>query len=423
MSPRAALRLGRALRHRNYRLFFLGQGISVIGTWVTRFATSWLAYTMTGSPLILGLVAFCNNAPTPLIAPIAGVLVDRWDRKRVILLTQIAALLQSAALAVFALTDLMTVPHLLVLGALQGVINGFDMPARQSFLREMIDEPTDLPNAIALNSTMVNLGKLIGPVIAAILVGLVGEGWCFAIDAATYVAVIASLLAMRIKPRVRPRSGKRVLAELADGIRYVRAQPLVRSVLILLATTAVLAGGYTSLLPVVAAEHLGGDAHTLGLLMGSAGVGAVCGALYLASRTTIVGLGRVIGVSLSVLGAALLSLELASSMWVAMPLLFITGLTLMIQMAATNSIVQTLVDHDKLGRVMSLYAVAFAGGMPIGAFLDGALADQIGAVHTLAVGGTGCMIASLVFQRALPRLRVVSRPLYVRLGLLGDETA
>jgi len=420
MSPRAALRLGRALRHRNYRLFFVGQGISVIGTWVTRFATSWLAYTMTGSPLILGLVAFCNNAPTPLIAPIAGVLVDRWDRKRVILLTQVAALVQSAALAVFALSGLITVPHLLVLGALQGVINGFDMPARQSFLREMINEPTDLSNAIALNSTMVNLGKLIGPVIAAILVGLVGEGWCFAIDAATYLAVIASLLAMRITPRVRTPSGKRVLAELADGVRYVRSQPLVRTVLILLATTAVLAGGYTSLLPVIAAEHLGGGPHTLGLLMGSAGIGAVCGALYLASRTTIVGLGRVIGQSLLVLGAALLSLELASTMWVAMPLLFTMGLTLMIQMAATNSIVQTLVDDDKLGRVMSLYAVAFAGGMPIGALLDGALSDRIGAVHTLAVGGTGCMIASLVFQRALPGLRVVSRPLYVRLGLLGD---
>ena len=411
------------MRHRNYRLFFLGQGVSVIGTWVTKFATSWLAYRMTGSPLVLGLVAFCNNAPTPLIAPIAGVLVDRWDRRRVILLTQVAALLQSSALAVFALTDRMTVGHLLVLGAIQGVINGFDMPARQSFLREMIDEPGDLSNAIALNSSMVNLGKLIGPVIAAALVGLVGEGWCFAIDAATYLAVLGSLLAMRLTPRPRKPAGKRVLAELADGVRYVRSFPLVQSVLILLATTAVLAGGYMSMLPVVAAEYLGGGPHTLGILMGAAGVGAVCGALYLASRTTIVGLGRLIGRTLFVLGAALAALELASSMWVAVPILFVIGLTLMIQMAGTNSIVQTIVDHDKLGRVMSLYAVAFAGGMPIGAFLQGALASQIGAIQTLAIAGTGCVISALVFRRALPGLRALTRPLYVRLGLLGEESA
>lgn len=419
MSPR----IGRALRHRNYRLFFVGQGVSVIGTWVTKFATVWLAFRMTGSPLVLGLVAFCNNAPTPLIAPIAGVLVDRWDRRRVILLTQVAALLQSSALAVFALTDQMTVGHLLVLGAIQGVINGFDMPARQSFLRELIDEPGDLSNAIALNSSMVNLGKLIGPVIAAVLVGLVGEGWCFAIDAATYLAVIGSLLAMRLAPRPRKPAGKRVLAELADGVRYVRSFPLVQSVLILLATTAVLAGGYTSMLPVVAAHHLDGGAHTLGILMGAAGVGAVTGALYLANRTTIVGLGGLISRTLFVLGAALVALELASSMWLAVPLLFIIGLTLMIQMAGTNSIVQTIVEHHMLGRVMSLYAVAFAGGMPIGAFLQGALADRIGAIHTLAIAGAGCMVAAFVFRRALPGLRTLTRPLYVRLGLLGEESA
>ncbi|MBA3452251.1 MAG: MFS transporter [Deltaproteobacteria bacterium] len=424
MSLRAALHLGRALRHRNYRLFFIGQGISVIGTWVTRFATSWLAYTMTGSPLILGLVTFCNNAPTPLIAPIAGVLIDRWNRRRVILLTQLAALLQSATLAVFALTDSMTVGHLLVLGAIQGVINGFDLPARQSFLRETIEDPAHLPNAIALNSSMVNLGKMIGPVIAAILVGLVGEGWCFAIDAASYLAVIAAVLAMRITPRPRAaRSGKRVHTELADGVRYVRSVPLVRSVLILLATTSVLTGGYTSLLPVVATRTLGGDEHTLGILMGAAGIGALAGALFLASRTTVVGFGTLIGRTLFVLGASLAALELAWSIWIAVPLLFIIGLTLMIQMAATNSIVQTIVDHDKLGRVMSLYAVAFAGGMPIGALLEGALASRIGAIHTLAVAGAGCMIAALVFRRALPGLRALTRPLYVRLGLLGEESA
>jgi MFS family permease len=257
MRPRA-LHLGRALRHRNYRLFFAGQGTSLIGTWLTRFATNWMAYRLTGSPLILGLVVFCGHAPTVLIAPIAGVLVDRWDRHRVILLTQVAALLQSAALAAFALTGTMTVWHLMALGAVQGVINAFDMPARQSFLRQMIDDREDLPNAIALNSSMVNLAKLVGPAIAAVLVGAFGEGWCFAIDAVSYVAVVASLLAMRVPKLVAPPRGGHVFAQLADGVRYAASVPIVRAVLVLLALSSVVGGAYGSLLPVVAAQHLHG---------------------------------------------------------------------------------------------------------------------------------------------------------------------
>jgi MFS family permease len=415
-----AARLGRALRHRNYRLFFAGQGISVIGTWLTRFATVWMAYRLTGSALILGLVGFFSQAPTSLIAPFAGVLVDRWDRHRTIVITQVAAMLQSAALAVFALTGTMTVWHLVVLGAVQGVINAFDMPARQSFMGQMIDDRADLPNAIALNSSIVNSARLIGPVIAAVLVGLFGEGICFTIDAASYLAVIASLLMMRVDRRPpRVRTG-RVLAELGDGLRYVWNLPLIRAVLILLAASSVLGGAYGTLLPIVAAKTLHGGPHTLGILMGSAGCGALTGALYLASRSTVIGLPTVIKRCALGLGAGLVALELATATWMAMPLLFAVGMAMMMQLAATNTLLQTLVEDKMLGRVISLYAVAFFGGAPVGALLEGALASQIGAIHTFAIAGVLCMASALVFASALPRLRQASRPLYVGLGLIDE---
>ena len=413
-------RLGRALRHRNYRLFFAGQGISVIGSWLTRFATVWMAYRLTGSALILGLVGFFGQAPTSLIAPFAGVLVDRWDRHRTIVITQIAAMLQSAALAAFALTGTMTVWHLIVLGAVQGVINAFDMPARQSFMGQMIDDRADLPNAIALNSSIVNSARLIGPVIAAVLVDLFGEGICFTIDAASYLAVITSLLMMRVARRPpRVRTG-RVLAELRDGLRYVWHLPLVRAVLLVLAISSVLGGAYGTLLPIVAATTLHGGAHTLGILMGSAGCGALTGALYLASRRTVLGLATVIQRCALGLGVGLVLLELATATWMAVPILFVVGMAMMMQLAATNTLLQTLVEDKMLGRVISLYAVAFFGGAPVGALLEGALASQIGAVHTFAIAGALCIASALVYGAALPRLRKISRPLYVGLGLIDE---
>jgi MFS family permease len=418
MAVRAHLRIARALQHRNYRLFFFGQGVSLIGTWLTRFATVWMVYRLTGSGAMLGLVAFFGQAPSSLIAPLAGVLVDRWDRHRVIVVTQIAALLQSAALAFFAFTGLMTVWHLLVLGAVQAVINAFDMPARQSFLRQMIEDKADLPNAIALNSSMVTSARLVGPAIAAVLVGFFGEAWCFAIDAVSYIAVIASLLVMRVPKRaITPRAG-RVWQEMKEGWRYVTQAPLVRAVLLLLAVTSVLGGSYTTLLPLVAGSTLRGGANTLGVLMATAGGGALAGALYLASRTTVVGLGGVIGRCTLALGIALVLLRFATSVWFAMPLLFITGLSWMVQMGATNTIIQTIVDTDKLGRVLSLYAVAFFGGMPLGALLEGWLADHLGPMNTFLCAGIAVSCAGLVYLRALTGLRLASRPLYERLGLL-----
>jgi MFS family permease len=413
MAVRAPLRIGRALRHRNYRLFFAGQGISLVGTWLTRFATVWMVYRLTHSGALLGLVAFFGQAPSSVIAPFAGVLVDRWDRHKTIIVTQIAAMLQSAALAFFAFTGLMTVWHLMVLGAIQAVINAFDMPARQSFLRQMIDDPADLPNAIALNSSMVNGARLLGPLFAAELVAFFGEGWCFAIDAASYIAVIASLLAMKVPKRaIKPRTGH-VWNEMKDGWHYVMKAPLVRACVLLLAVTSVLGGSYTTLLPMVAK-----DPHVLGILMASAGVGALAGALYLASRDTVLGLGGVIGKVTLGLGAALMLLRLTPNVYFATPLLFVTGATWMVQMASTNTIIQTLVEPDTLGRVMSLYAVAFFGGMPLGALLEGWLADQIGPMNTFLCAGLAVCLAGALYLRALPGIRAASRPLYVRLGLI-----
>ncbi len=415
------MHLGRALRHRNYRLFFAGQGISQVGTWLTRFAIGYETYALSRSAFQLGLVAFFSQAPTAVIAPIAGVLVDRWDRHRTLVVTQVAALLQSAALAVFALTGTMTVWHLMVLGAVQAVINAFDMPARQSFLRQMVDDRADLPNAIALNSSLVNGARLLGPALAAVLVALVGVGWCFAIDAASYLAVVASLLAMQVaKQPARVRQGH-VIDEMRAGLAYVRGVPLVRGLMLLLAVTSVFGAGYGALLPAVAVGTLHGGPHALGWLMGAGGAGALVGTLYLANRRSVIGLGEVIANCGLGLGGGLIALELAPAVWVAVPILFVVGMALMVYWAATNTLVQTIVDDDKLGRVMSLYAMAFFAGAPLGALVEGTLASAIGPIHAFALAGACCVVCSLAFRRARPDLEAISRPRFVELGLIDDN--
>jgi MFS family permease len=309
---------------------------------------------------------------------------------------------------------------LIALGAVQGVINAFDMPARQSFLGQMIEDRADLPNAIALNSSMVNGARLLGPVIAAFLVDLWGEGACFTIDAASYLAVLGSLLALRVVPRATPARTSHVLADLAEGLRYVWHFPLIRAVLLLLAASSVLGGAYTTLLPVIAGTTLHGGPHTLGILMGAAGFGALAGALYLASRTSIVGIAKVIKRCSLGLGLGLLGLELASQMAFAVPLMFVIGMSMMVQMAATNTLIQSIVEDKMLGRVISLYAMAFFGGAPLGSLLEGALASQIGAIHTFAVAGALCLICGTVFASKLPELRRASRARYVQLGLIDE---
>lgn len=417
------LRFVPALRHRNYRLFFAGQSVSLAGTWLTRFATAWMVYRLTRSPVMLGLVGFFGQAPAAVLAPIAGVLVDRWNRRRTIIVTQVASMLQSAALAAFALGGTMTVWHLLVLGAVQAVINAFDMVARQSFLGEIIEDRADLPNAVALNSLMVNAARMLGPMAAAALVALVGEGYCFAIDALSALPVIASLFAMRVPERVIGRRGGHVLAEMREALAYVAGLPTVRAVLLLFAAVSLLAQSYTTLLPLFAGETLHGGPHTLGVLMGAAGLGALTGALLLAghtgkaaqrkplpaeaqgsppsSRPSALGSGRLLAASTLVLGAGLVLLELAHSTLVAAPILFVVGACLMVQTTSASTVVQTSVAPEKIGRVLGLVAIAFFGGMPVGSLLQGQLAKLIGPVHTFAVAGALCVAAGLAFTRAL----------------------
>jgi MFS family permease len=415
--------LGRALRHRNYRLFFSGQSISLIGTWLTRVATSWLVYRLTGSALLLGILGFAGQIPTFLLAPLAGVLVDRWDRYRVLVVTQVLAMVQSGLLAALALAGVINVWHVLALSVFQGLINAFDMPARQSMVVQMVEDREDLPNAIALSSSMVNSARLLGPAIAGLLIVAVGEGWCFFIDALSYLAVIASLLLMRIAPRPRAASPGRVLQQMKEGFLYaVRFAP-IRSLLLLLAVVGLMGMPYTVLLPVIAREVLGGGAGTLGALTSAAGLGALTGALYLASRTSVLGLGRVIVGASAAFGVGLVGFSQVGVLWLALPLLLLAGGGMMLQLAASNTILQTIVDEDKRGRVMSLFAMAVFGTVPFGSLLAGALAHRVGAQNTILIGGAACIVAAGVFFRALPELRRAVHPIYVRMGIVPEIAA
>jgi MFS family permease len=410
----------RALRHRNYRLFFSGQSVSLIGTWMTRIATSWLVYRLTGSPLLLGLVGFAGQIPSFLLAPFAGVLVDRWDRHRLLVITQVLAMIQSAALAALALTGVITIWHVLWLSLFQGLINAFDMPARQAFVVEMVEDRADLPNAIALNSSMVNAARLLGPSLGGVLIAAVGEGWCFFWDAVSYATVIVSLLLMRLAPRARREGGEggRVLPQLREGWAYVAGSPPIRSLLLLLALASLAGMPYTVLMPVIASTVLHGGPNTLGWLMAATGVGALSGAVFLASRRTVLGLGRIIPLACGLFGAGLIGFSLSRSLVLSLVLLVVTGLGFMVQMAASNTLLQTLVEDDKRGRVMSFYTMAFMGTTPFGSLLAGGLAHRIGAPHTLLLGGAGCIAGALAFASLLPRLRDRVRPIYIEKGIL-----
>ena len=412
--------LGRALRHRNYRLFFLGQGVSLVGTWMTRVATSWLIYRLTGSALLLGVLGFAGQVPTFVLAPFAGVLVDRWDRHRVLVVTQVLAMLQSAALAVLALTGVITVTHVVVLSICQGLINAFDMPARQALVVHMVDDRTDLANAIALNSSMVNAARLVGPSVAGVLIAWVGEGLCFLTDAVSYLAVIASLLMMRLALPTRPVGSANAFGELLDGFRYAVGFVPIRALLGMLAMVSLAGMPYAVLMPIVAGNVLHGGAHTLGFLMAASGLGALGGALYLASRRTVLGLGRLIPLAVIALGLGLVGVSQSRLLWLSLLLMPVVGAGMMVQMAASNTVLQTIVDEDKRGRVMSFYAMAFVGMTPFGSLAAGALAQRFGAPAALLLGGGVCVAAGVAFFLWLPALRRLVRPIYVRLGILPE---
>jgi MFS family permease len=412
--------LVRALRHRNYRLFFSGQSISLIGTWMTRIATSWLIYRLTGSALLLGVLGFAGQVPTFLLAPVAGVVVDRLNRHHVLVVTQVLAMIQSAALAVLTLTGVITVAQVVALSVFQGLINAFDMPARQSLVPFMVDDRADLANAIALNSSMVNAARLIGPSIAGVLIAVAGEGVCFLADAFSYLAVIVSLLAMHMVLPVRKTSGARVLAELSDGFRYAMGFIPIRAILGLLALVSLMGMPYVVLMPIIATTMLGGGAHTLGFLMAASGFGALIGALYLASRRSVLGLGRLIPVAATVFGLGIVMLSRSHALWLSLCVMPIIGGGMMVQMAASNTVLQTIVEEEKRGRVMSFYAMSFAGMAPFGSLLAGALGQRYGAPLALLVGGVACVAGAAAFFHRLPTLRRLVHPVYVKLGIIPE---
>jgi MFS family permease len=411
----------RALRARNYRLFFSGQSISLIGTWMTRIATSWLVYRLTDSAILLGVVGFASQIPSFLLGPIAGVWVDRWDRHRTLVFTQALSMIQSIALAALALTGTAKIWEIILLALFQGVINSFDMPARQSFVIQMVERREDLGNAIALNASMVNSASLVGPAIAGAVIAAVGEGYCFLIDGISFIAVIISLVSMRITiPQARPPQ-REVMHELKEGWHYVRGSLPIRSILLNLGLVSMFGFPYSVLMPIFAVDVLHGGPNTLGFLMSAVGVGALAGTVSLTLRKTIVGLGRRIAIATALCGAALIAFGFSHVLWLSILILPVVGFGLMQQMAPSNTILQTIVDDEKRGRVMSFYGMAFLGMVPFGSLLAGNLAARIGAPRTMMVNGVFCLLGSLWFTRRLPAIRQAVRPIYVRMGILSEE--
>jgi MFS family permease len=410
----------RALRHRNYRLFFGGQGISLIGTWMTRVATGWLVYRLTGSAFLLGLVSFASQIPILFLGPFAGVWVDRWNRHRVLVVTQFLSMLQSFGLAALALTHTITVTDIILLNLFQGCINAFDMPARQAFVIEMVENREDLGNAIALNSSLVNAARLVGPSVAGLVIAAVGEGYCFLIDGFSYMAVIASLLAMTVVARQARHEQQSVLSELHEGWKYVSGFRPIWSILLLLACVSLVGMPYTALMPIFAGRILHGGAYTLGFLMAATGVGALIGAVSLAARRSVLGLGRVIPLTAAGFGASLIAFSSSRMLWLSLLLLVVTGFCFMQQMASSNTILQTITEDKKRGRVMSFYAMAFQGVAPFGSLIAGAAASRIGAPHTLMIGGAICIVGAALFALQLPVLRQAVRPIYTLIGIIPE---
>jgi MFS family permease len=410
---------GRALRHRNFQLFFSGQLISLIGTWMQSVAQSWLVYRLTGSALLLGSVGFASQIPVFLFAPLGGITADRYNRRHIVIGTQVAALLLAFVLAVLTLSGKIQVWHVFVLASLLGVVNAFDIPGRQSFLVDMVGKE-DLMNAIALNSSMFNGARVIGPAIAGILVARIGEGWCFFANAVSYIAVIIGLLMMRVQSPARA-SMSSPFDHMMEGFRFVNRAAPIRALLLLLGLVSLVGMPYVVLMPIFADKILHGGARGLGILMGATGVGALFGALTLAFREGVKGLGRWVAVSCAGFGASLLMFSLSHSFWISVILLLPVGYCMMLQMACSNTLIQVMVPDALRGRVMAVYSMMFMGMAPIGALLGGALADRLGAQVTVAVGGVASVAGAAWFGLQLPKIRVEARRLIVAQAAAGGE--
>jgi MFS family permease len=423
MKPLLGLsKIGRALRSRNYRLFFFGQSISLIGTWMTQTATIWLVYQLTNSALWLGVVGFASQIPSFLLAAFAGVLVDRWDRHRTLIVTQILAMLQSLTLAVLALTGAIDVWHIIVLSVFQGLVNAFDMPARQALVVDMVDDRADLGNAIALNSSVFSGARLVGPAVAGFAIAAVGAGFCFAIDGLSYIAVIVSLLAMRIdrKMPIASSNSYNIWQRFTEGWRYAFGFPPIRSLLLLMALVSFMGMPYTVLAPIFATDVLHGGPQTLGFLMAASGFGALTAGIYLSSRQSIVGLGKLIAIAPLAFGIGLIVFALSNLLWLSLIGMAIAGFSLILQVASSNTILQTIVDEDKRGRIMSFYSMSFTGTITFGNLAAGAAANRIGASATLVVGGIACILGAIWFFKQRPILKPMVRSIYRQIGILPE---
>jgi MFS family permease len=408
----------RALKHRNFQLFFGGQIISLVGTWMQTVAQAWLVYRLTGSGALLGVLGFVGQIPIFLLSPLAGLAADRWPRQRVVIATQCSSMLLAFILAALTMTGRIRVWEIIVLATLLGLVNAFDVPARQSFLIEMVGRE-DLLNAIALNSSMFNGARIAGPAIAGILVAVVGEGWCFLLNGVSYLAVIAGLLMMRIEKLMQVHDGAAPLEKLREGFRFARHTKPIRALLVLVAIVSFMALPYTVLMPIFAVQILHGGASAYGWLMGAVGLGAMFGALALAMRHELRGLGKVVAYSATAQGASLVLFSASHWYWISCAILAVSGFTMMMQFTATNTLIQAMVPDQLRGRVMSLYSMMFLGMSPIGSLLAGALADHIGAPVTVAIGGLASCLGGLAFARKWPSMRGPARDLISAQGMMA----
>ena len=420
--PKGLSLIFRALSSRNYRLFFGGQGISLIGTWMQQIAMSWLVYRMTNSPFLLGLIGFSSQICSLFFSPFAGVISDRWNRHRILVATQSLAMVQAFILATLTLTGAVTISHLIVLALFLGFVNAFDMPTRQAFVVEMVEKREDLGNAIALNSFLFNSARLVGPSVAGVLISILGEGMCFLLNAFSFLAVIVALLAMKISDDKKRTRGTQVLLGFKEGFTYALGFPPIRSILLFLGLISLVGTANTTLMPVFAKRILHGGAQTYGFLMAAIGAGAIIGAIFLASRRSVLGLGRIIVIASCIFGIGLISFSLSHTLWLSFSVLLLVGFGMMVEMASSNTILQTMVDDDKRGRVMSLYVMAFMGMAPLGSLAGGSLAGVIGAPYTLIIGGASCLLGSFIFTKKLPMIREMVRPIYIRKGILSEKS-
>jgi len=407
----------RSLRHRNYRLFFVGQGISLVGTWMQQVAMLWLVYSLTNSIFLLGIVGFTSQIPAFVFAPVAGALVDRWNRHRIVVATQTLSMLQAMILAILVFTGFVDVWHIVLLSMVLGLVNAFDMPARQTFIVEMVDDKRDLGNAIALNSSIVNSGRLIGPSIAGVLLATVGAGMCFFINGLSFLAVIVALLAMKVTPPKIERKQTHILKELREGFSYAFGFAPIRYIILLIGLVSLVGMPYQLLMPVFASNILHGGPEILGLLTAASGVGALVGAVYLASRSSFFKLGRMVPVAAGIFGVGLIAFSLSNILAVSLLFMVLTGFGMMVQLTSSNTTLQNMVDDDKRGRVMAFYTMAFVGTTPFGSLLAGSLANAIGAPNTLIAGGICCILGSIIFLRKLPTLMKLTRLVYKRKGI------